>query len=98
MKTERLLQYKNGPALHPAQGPFALYLKLLKPFRGMELIACDPYLGTGTTLLAAKHLRLSAIGIEIEEKYCEIAVKRLAQEMLPFDEPKQGAEQLCLPS
>jgi len=44
----------------------------------------DPYCGSGTTLRAAKDAGLTAVGIEREEKYCEIAAKRMAQQVMEF--------------
>jgi site-specific DNA-methyltransferase (adenine-specific) len=50
-------------------------------------VVVDPFMGSGTTLLVAKECQRRAIGIEIQEEYCEIAVRRLAQDLLPLEEP-----------
>lgn len=80
MATERVLD-GTGKAAHPTQKPIELIqeLTVICPEGGLIV---DPYMGSGTTLRAAKDLGRKAIGIEIELKYCEIAVQRLAQQVL----------------
>ena len=73
----------DGRRLHPTQKPLLLMSWCLSFVQGTIL---DPFAGSGTTLRAAKDLNRRAIGIEIEEKYCYIAAKRLEQETLQFEE------------
>ena len=72
----------DANTLHPAPFPEGLAKRVLKS-TGAQL-SCDPFMGSGTTLRAAKDLGRRAIGIEIEEKYCEIAAKRLSQKVFDF--------------
>ncbi len=69
---------------HPSPKPLRYMQKLLARMlpKGGSLI--DPFMGSGTTLRAAKDLGLKAIGIELEKRYCEIAVQRLRQQVLQF--------------
>ena len=69
---------------HPTQKPLALFKWCLNFFPDAKTVL-DPFMGSGTTLRAAKDLGRRAIGIELEEKYCEIAVKRLQQAVLPLE-------------
>lgn len=83
-----VLQYSATPSAdrsHPVQKPEELLVDLMIPTTPVGGLICDPFMGSGTVLTAAKQLGRRAIGIEIEEKYCEIAVKRLAQEVLPLE-------------
>ena len=67
---------------HPTIKPIPLMSHFITLHSKEGELVLDPFMGSGTTLVAAKQLRRKAIGIEIEEKYCEIAKRRLAQEVL----------------
>ena len=72
----------NSDRGHPIDKPTHLLAYLLEPITARGDLVLDPFMGGGSTLLAAKQLGRRAIGIESEERYCEIAATRLSQEML----------------
>jgi site-specific DNA-methyltransferase (adenine-specific) len=85
-KRDLSLQGESSRRLHPTQKPVNIMSWCIEKAHGGDLIL-DPYMGSGTTLVAAHQLGRRAIGIEIEERYCEIAAKRLAQTVLPLEVP-----------
>lgn len=72
---------ENG---HPCPKPIGQIKWLVRRVSLPGELILDPFMGSGTTLKAAKNLGRNGIGIEIEEKYCEIAAKRLAQEVFQW--------------
>jgi site-specific DNA-methyltransferase (adenine-specific) len=67
---------------HPAQKPLPLIAQIVRVSSRPGNLVLDPFMGSGTTLVAAKQLGRRAIGIEIEQKYCDIAIERLRQGVL----------------
>lgn len=73
-------EYRSHPTQKPE--PVIRWALLQAPDRSTVL---DPFMGSGTTLVAAKRMGLSAVGIEREERYCEVAAERLSQDALPLE-------------
>jgi DNA modification methylase len=99
-KAARVITYSRAEALkdgkvHPTQKPVAVITWCLQKV-GVEGSVLDPFAGSGTTLVAAKRLGRRCIGVEIEERYCEIAAARLEAERLTLFEAAPQHEQLGL--
>lgn len=76
---------ERGEHYHPTQKPAALMRWCIEQSKTAGLII-DPYMGSGPVMVAAKALNRPAIGIELDEEYCERAAKRLSQEVFAFAE------------
>jgi site-specific DNA-methyltransferase (adenine-specific) len=74
-----ILKFDVAVGLHPTQKPVALLAYLIRTYTNPGEIILDNTMGSGTTLLAAQNEGRQAIGIEISEEYCKIAVDRLRQ-------------------
>jgi site-specific DNA-methyltransferase (adenine-specific) len=76
---------------HPAEKPGSLWSFLAEGMLRSTYTVLDPFVGGGGLLVWAKEMGVRAIGIEIEEAYCELIVKRLAQVPLPLDLDRTAA-------
>lgn len=83
MRSVLRVRSEHGRAQHPTQKPLGILVPLISFSVGADYDrVLDPFAGSGSTLLAAKQLGRQAIGIEVEERYCEIAAQRCAQDVL----------------
>ena len=73
---------RTGNNLHPTEKPIELMKKIISANVGETVF--DPFMGSGTTLVACKHLNRNCVGIEISEKYCKIAQERLDSTPTPM--------------
>lgn len=82
----RIQPESRGPETgnHPAPFPTELAARCIRLSTWPGELVLDPFMGSGSTLLAARDLGRRAIGIELSERYCEIAAKRLGQAVLDF--------------
>lgn len=75
----RFPKHSSQCKYHPTQKPVDLLCYLIRTYTLENEIVLDPTMGSGSSLVAAQYAKRNAIGIEVEEKYCEIAVKRLEE-------------------
>ncbi len=74
----------SGVTRHPTEKPISILREMIEASSLFGDVVLDPFVGSGSTLVAAQLEARCAIGIEIEERYCEVAAKRLSQIVLPL--------------
>ncbi len=84
-KQQGFIKDSKDKVEHPTQKPSELIAVILRDWSKEYELILDPFLGSGTTARAAKDLNRYCIGIEIEEKYCEIAAKRCCQSVMELN-------------
>ena len=90
---KQFVSLASHESLHPCAKPLEAWRWLIKNASQPADLILDPFLGSGTTAVAAKILGRKCIGIEISEKYCEIAAKRLSQSVMQLEIPKETIKQ-----
>jgi len=78
-----MIRASKDERVHPNQKPVVVMRWVINQVSPDGAI-CDPYMGSGTTLRAAQDMGLQAVGIELDEEYCQIAVQRLRQQSFSF--------------
>ncbi|MBU2503968.1 MAG: site-specific DNA-methyltransferase [Nanoarchaeota archaeon] len=73
-------QNKKGAGGHPAAFPVELPRRCIKLFSFVGDVVLDPFLGSGSTIMAAVNNNRKGIGVEVDKEYCEIAKKRILEE------------------
>lgn len=81
-RSQGFIKDTKDERVHPTQKPTELFSEIIKDFSNEGDIIYDPFLGSGTTAVAAKQLKRNFIGIETSPTYCKIAEERLKQEIL----------------
>jgi DNA methylase len=76
--------HQTSPLLHPNQKPLGAISKLVCTYSRQDALILDPFCGRGATLVAARRSNRRAVGIEIEECFCELAALRLSQGEFAF--------------
>ena len=81
-----VLQYaRTGNELHPTQKPVDMLEFLISKFSDENMVVCDPFMGSGSTMIACLNTNRKGIGIELDKQYFDIAQKRINEHKAALD-------------